>query len=147
MKFVHKATGVEVKRGDEVKGKATPILYVSGWQQPTSPAGAGRIHVVRDSGLTDEQRMTQGMSFYPDVFGCEWVDRDGKEAIAECLALCDKGFETHDRSLYGDIDKLLSQCEQTERVVRARKLCEAGPTLSSPRFAYPHIQSALRKEA
>lgn len=75
MKLVHKATGVEVKIGDEVKAKATPLLFVSGWQHPKSSGGAGRIHVVRDAGLTEEQRMTQGMSFCPDVFGCEWIER------------------------------------------------------------------------
>lgn len=65
------------------------------------------------------------------------------EKIAEARRLCQLGFNTHSAEYYDQIDKLLSEVKQTKAVQAARRLCAAGPTLASPRFAYPHIESAL----
>jgi hypothetical protein len=65
------------------------------------------------------------------------------DKIEEAKRLCDLGFAQYTDRFYPRIEELLAQVEQTDKVANARRLCAAGPTLSSPRFAYPHIQSAL----
>lgn len=65
------------------------------------------------------------------------------DKIYEAKRLCDVGFNSYDQKYYSKIDELLSGVEQTPSVQRARRLCAAGPTLSSPKFAYPHIKDAL----
>jgi len=65
------------------------------------------------------------------------------EKIARARELCQLGFNTHSAEYYEQIDKILSEVVQTEAIQKARRLCAAGPTLSSPRFAYPHIESAI----
>jgi hypothetical protein len=58
-------------------------------------------------------------------------------------SLCDQGYATSDPSYYAKIDAILSAEPQTEQILSLRRLCEAGPTLSSKRFAYPHIADKL----
>lgn len=64
--------------------------------------------------------------------------------IQKVIDLCNRGFDEYTDRYYDRIDDLLSTEEQTESIVRARKLAKVGPSLVSPRFAYPHIKSALK---
>lgn len=76
MRLIHRSTGDEVKIGDrfERDGK---IMVASGWQKPTSPASTGRIHVCEPHQLS--HALTLGQSFFPDVYDCEWVEREDRE--------------------------------------------------------------------
>jgi hypothetical protein len=67
-----------------------------------------------------------------------------QQIINDVLRECDACFHGYDDTGYGRITEMLSEIQEPdERVIKALKLAEAGPTLSSPRFAYPHIKSAL----
>lgn len=77
MKFVHKATGQEVKRGDKVHNRGHPML-VSAFTPPTSPASSGRIYVVHDEHEL-ERAAILGQGFFPSVFDCEWIEREDRE--------------------------------------------------------------------
>lgn len=56
---------------------------------------------------------------------------------------CDLGFASYDDSYYGKIIELLKD-DDTVEGKKVKTLAEAGYTLSSPRFAYPHIQDLVR---
>ena len=57
----------------------------------------------------------------------------------EVIAICQKSYRDGDRAGYLRIEEILQGVEG-EEAARIRRLAKAGPTLSSPRFAYPHIE-------
>lgn len=65
------------------------------------------------------------------------------DTATEIKRLCALGYQTADADYYGKIDELLATCAQTEEVQGLRRLAVAGPTLSSKRFAFPHIADRL----
>ena len=60
------------------------------------------------------------------------------------IDLCEAGFQAYSRANYDKIVSALSPLEPSDRVNKMRRLAEAGHTLSSPRFAYPHIEGEAR---
>jgi hypothetical protein len=67
-----------------------------------------------------------------------------KEIIRDVVRECESCFDRHDVTGYARITEMLSRIEDPdESVVKALRLADGGPTLSSPRFAYPHIKSIL----
>jgi hypothetical protein len=69
---------------------------------------------------------------------------DDQQIIARAIRECETGFSAHSRDGYERITELLSSLSApTAQTEKAARLAEAGPTLSSPRFAYPHIKDAL----
>jgi hypothetical protein len=68
-----------------------------------------------------------------------------QDIITRVIRMCDEGFSAHSAANYERITAALGDIENpTEATEKAARLGEAGPTLASPRFAYPHIKSALR---
>ena len=67
-----------------------------------------------------------------------------ENAITKALELCKLGYALYDSKYYAEIETLLSSVPSTPGIEKAIRLAQAGVTLSSPRFAYPHIESALR---
>lgn len=66
-----------------------------------------------------------------------------RKIVLECSNFCGLGFSEYDVSYYSKIDEKMSLLEQDKRVTRVRELCKVGPTLTSPRFLYPHILEEL----
>jgi hypothetical protein len=67
-----------------------------------------------------------------------------KILIADAMRECDLSFNNNDVTGYNRITQILSEVEgKTEAVIKAMRLAEGGPKLSSPRFAYPHIKDFL----
>jgi hypothetical protein len=71
LKLVHKATGVEVQSGDTVTDFRNDPATVVGWSVPKSARSTGRILVSVD-GSND------AAEYYPNVFECEWVEREDR---------------------------------------------------------------------
>lgn len=65
---------------------------------------------------------------------------------SDILRWCERGFQEYDARYYDSIDGALADAEQTEQVVRIRRMAQAGKTLASPRFAYPHIAALVRND-
>lgn len=70
MKLIHKSAGKVVREGDTVTNFRGEKGIVLGWTKPHSPASTGRITVY-----------VQGIehSCYPEVYSCEWIDREDRE--------------------------------------------------------------------
>ncbi|MBO9428224.1 hypothetical protein [Sulfitobacter sp. R18_1] len=67
-----------------------------------------------------------------------------QEIIQSIVQECDHSFAANDVTGYARVKEMLSELkEQTPETEKALRLAEAGPELSSDRFAYPHIKSAL----
>jgi len=69
------------------------------------------------------------------------MDSGLAEALERVDRLCDLGFASDDPAHYATIRRELEPHRETEGVDKMMRLAEAGPTLGSKRFAYPHIQS------
>lgn len=68
-----------------------------------------------------------------------------REIIRECISLCDRGWQANARYIYGDIEAKLATLTQTDTIVVCSRLCVAGRTCISSRFAYPHIRERLEE--
>lgn len=67
------------------------------------------------------------------------VDAITDETLKRVIAICNQGFASHDPQYYDRIDDLLSTLDQSRAIQKMRRFAQVGPTLSSKRFAYPHI--------
>lgn len=64
--------------------------------------------------------------------------------ITVAIALCNEGFQNNDRGVYVRIIPYLQRVwPQSSHIEKAIRLCDAGMSCISPRFAYPHIEDAL----
>jgi hypothetical protein len=67
-----------------------------------------------------------------------------EKLIEDVIQECDSSFRNYDVTGYNRIILTLSDVKnKTKAVDNAIRLAKCGPTLSSPRFAYPHIKDAL----
>lgn len=71
MKLIHKKTGETVQRGDAVTLRGGRAV-IKGWCMPHKPGSTGRIYVTYN-GIEQE--------FFPNVGGCEWVDREDRVGV------------------------------------------------------------------
>jgi len=69
MKLIHKQTGKIVREGDTVTDFRGEEGIVLGWTKPHSPASTGRVTV---DVLGNEHHC------YPEVYFCEWIDREDR---------------------------------------------------------------------
>lgn len=69
MRLIHKKTGETVQRGDVVTLSRGERVVIKGWCMPHKPSSTGRIYVREQGDLNDERE------YFPDIAGCEWVDR------------------------------------------------------------------------
>jgi hypothetical protein len=68
------------------------------------------------------------------------------ESLQRIVDLCSTGFQSYDRSQYVEIERIADELGGDDpEIVKIKRLAGAGPTLSSPRFAYPHIEDAARE--
>ena len=63
-----------------------------------------------------------------------------RDALERVVRFCQSGFAQNNPAYYVDIDAALADVEQTEDVQTMRRLAQGGPSLTSKRFAYPHIE-------
>lgn len=66
-------------------------------------------------------------------------------AIQQAHDLCRTHFDNRDRSGYKKIINLLKPFEKEPNIDRVLRLANAGESMVSPRFGYPHIESELRR--
>lgn len=70
-----------------------------------------------------------------------------RSVLLDVAALCRDGWRANDRSHYAHIGERLATLEQTEEVSALSRLAAGGDSLSSPRFAYPHIEERAEELA
>lgn len=70
-----------------------------------------------------------------------------RTVLLDVADLCRRGWAANDRGEYARIRERLATLEQTEKVAALGRLASGGDSLSSARFAYPHIQERAEELA
>lgn len=68
-----------------------------------------------------------------------------QQALERVVALCQAGFASYDPSNYVEIEQIMLPYAGADEADKIMRLAKAGPTLSSKRFAYPHIEAIARE--